>query len=132
MATDPNTINPSELVQIRAAAPKQEEAAPALELESARAKLSSATGQKYWRTLEELTNEKGFSELLEREFPRHAAEFTDGVSRRNFLKLASASLALAGLSACTKQPDEAIVPYVQQPEDLVPGKSIFYATARPT
>ncbi len=40
-----------------------------------------------------------------------------------------ASLALAGVSACTKQPAEAIVPYVRAPEDFVPGKPLFYATA---
>src|SRR5215510_458605 len=42
-----------------------------------------------------------------------------------------ASLALAGVSACTRQPDELIVPYVRQPEELVPGKPLFYATAMP-
>ena len=43
----------------------------------------------------------------------------------------SASLALAGVGACTKQPPEAIVPYVRQPEDLVPGRPLFFATAIP-
>ena len=42
-----------------------------------------------------------------------------------------ASLALAGLSACTKQPTEYIMPYVEAPEKLVPGKPLFYATAFP-
>ena len=42
-----------------------------------------------------------------------------------------ASLTLAGVSACTRQPQEAIVPYVRQPEELVPGKPLFYATAMP-
>src|SRR4029434_6633324 len=42
-----------------------------------------------------------------------------------------ASMALAGVSACTRQPEEAIVPYVRQPEELVPGKPLFYATAMP-
>ena len=40
-----------------------------------------------------------------------------------------ASLALAGMTACTKQPLEPIVPYVKQPEELVPGRPLFYATA---
>src|SRR6185436_13341514 len=101
-------------------------------LEGARVRLSDARGPKYWRSLEELSGEAGFTAMMEREFPRFAGEWTDPVSRRGFLKLMSASLALAGLSACTKQPEEAIVPYVQQPEDLVPGKPMFYATARPT
>src|SRR6185503_14827182 len=40
-----------------------------------------------------------------------------------------ASVILAGASACTKQPKETIVPYVRQPEELIPGKPLFYATA---
>src|SRR5262249_16728267 len=38
---------------------------------------------------------------------------------------------IAGLSACTRQPEEAIVPYVNQPEELIPGTPLFFATARP-
>jgi len=66
--------------------------------------------------------------MLHREFPRQASEWTDDFSRRNFLKVMAASLALAGLSACTKQPIEHIVPYVRQPEEIVPGKPLYYAT----
>ena len=40
-----------------------------------------------------------------------------------------ASLALAGVTACTKQPAEVIVPYVRQPEEFVPGVPLYYATA---
>ena len=102
-----------------------------LELETVRKKLAEATGPKYWRTLEELADQKAFGELLEREFPRQASEWVDPVSRRGFLKLAGASMALAGLAGCTRQPLEQILPYVRQPEQLVPGKPIFYATAMP-
>ena len=49
--------------------------------------------------------------------------------RRNFLKLAAASLAFAGITACTKQPKEVIVPYVRQPEEFIPGVPLYYATA---
>src|SRR6266404_1707310 len=105
--------------------------APRLDLAAVRERLSTARGPKYWRSLEELSNQDGFNELLEREFPRQAGEWLDPVSRRGFLKLMSASLALAGLSACTRQPEEEIVPYVQQPEELVLGKSMYYATAHP-
>ena len=42
-----------------------------------------------------------------------------------------ASLALAGVTACTRQPAEKIVPYVRQPEELIPGKPLFFATAMP-
>ena len=102
-----------------------------LELETVRQKLSEAKGPKYWRTLEELSERREFGEMLEREFPRHASEWVDPVTRRSFLKLAGASMALAGLAGCTKQPLEQILPYVRQPEELVPGKPVFYATAMP-
>ncbi|HKD14287.1 MAG TPA: TAT-variant-translocated molybdopterin oxidoreductase, partial [Candidatus Angelobacter sp.] len=88
------------------------------DVETVRRKLSEAKGPKYWRTLEEFANEKAFGELLQREFPRGASEWVDSVSRRNFLKLSAASLALAGLAGCTKQPLEQILPYVRQPEQL--------------
>ena len=100
-------------------------------LEEVRAKLNGKTGKKYWRSLDELANKPEFGELLSREFPQQASEWIDPVSRRGFLKLAGASLALAGLSGCTKQPDEAIYPYVKAPEDLVLGKPMYFATAFP-
>ncbi|HEY7402815.1 MAG TPA: TAT-variant-translocated molybdopterin oxidoreductase [Candidatus Angelobacter sp.] len=102
-----------------------------MELETVRQRLAEAKGPKFWRTLEELADQQAFGELLEREFPRQASEWVDPVSRRNFLKLAGASMALAGLAGCTKQPLEQILPYVRQPEQLIPGKPIFYATAMP-
>jgi MoCo/4Fe-4S cofactor protein with predicted Tat translocation signal len=102
-----------------------------LELDAVRKQLASAKGPKYWRTLEELSGQEAFGEMLEREFPRQHSEWLDPVSRRNFLKLAGASMALAGLAGCTRQPLEQILPYVRQPEELVPGKPIYYATAMP-
>ena len=62
-------------------------------------------------------------------FPPGASEWWDDLSRRSFLKMAAASLALAGLTACTKQPPQEILPYVKQPEELVPGEPLFYATS---
>ena len=104
---------------------------PALELAEVREKLSEARGPQYWRTLDELAQTPEFAEMLHREFPKHASEWTDKSSRRDFMKIMGASLALAGLSACTKQPLEPIVPYVKQPNNLVLGKPLFYATAMP-
>ena len=102
-----------------------------LELADVQAKLSEATGPRYWRTLDELAQTPEFEEMLHREFPRHASEWVDKSSRRDFMKIMGASMALAGLSACTKQPLEPIVPYVKQPANLVLGKPLFYATAMP-
>jgi molybdopterin-containing oxidoreductase family iron-sulfur binding subunit len=108
------------------------EAAP-LDLASIRARLESAQGREYWRCLEEFSDSDAFRELLKGEFPRQAAGWLDGVSRRDFLKLMGASLALAGLNACGKPApqDEKIVPYVSQPEEMVIGRPMFFATAFP-
>jgi len=100
-----------------------------LDLEAARAKIADTKGPEYWRTLEELAGSEEFQEMLHREFPKGASEWLDTVSRRGFLKLMGASLALAGMTACTKQPLEPIVPYVKQPEVVIPGRPMFYATA---
>ena len=102
---------------------------PEMDIAAVRARLAGKRGPAYWRSLDELAQTSGFRNFLHREFPVQASEWTDGVSRRNFLKLMSASLALAGLTACTRQPIEAIVPYVKQPEEIVPGKPLFFATA---
>ena len=102
-----------------------------LTLEAARAKLAGQTGKTYWRSVDELADTPEFREMVEREFPAQAAEWIDPVSRRGFLKVMSASLALAGLAGCTKQPDEPIYPYVKEPEDLVLGRPVYFATAMP-
>ena len=107
------------------------ESSDSLNLTSIRTKLDEAKGAGYWRSLDELTSAEGFKEFLHREFPRQASEWIDDEGRRNFLKVMGASLALAGLSACTKQPTEYTMPYVEAPEQLVPGKPLFYATAFP-
>src|SRR5919112_5595867 len=94
-----------------------------------KSRLAHSEGRLYWRSLGELADTPQFREYLHREFPEQASQWNDPQGRRQFLKLMSASLALAGVSACTKQPAEKIVPYVRQPEDLVPGKPLFFATA---
>ena len=88
-------------------------------------------GKKYWRSLEELADTPQFQEFVAREFPQQAEQWNDPIERRTFIKLMGASLALAGLSGCVFQPPEKIVPNVNQPEEHVPGKSLFYATAAP-
>src|SRR5262245_19247516 len=82
-----------------------------------------------WRSLDEAANTPEFQEWLHREFPRNASEWLDPLCRRQFLKLMGASLGLAGVAACTRPPEEKIVPYVRAPEEIVPGKPLFYATA---
>jgi molybdopterin-containing oxidoreductase family iron-sulfur binding subunit len=100
-----------------------------LDLAALRAEQGGVRGARYWRSLEELADTEEFREALHREFPQGASEWLDPVSRRQFLHLMGASIALAGLSGCTRQPREAIVPYVQQPENVVLGKPLYFATA---
>jgi MoCo/4Fe-4S cofactor protein with predicted Tat translocation signal len=102
-----------------------------MNLEQVRAKLKGAKGKKYWRSLDELANTPEFQAAVEREFPSAAQEWIDPVSRRGFMKLMGASMALAGLAGCTKQPDEPIYPYIKAPEDLILGKPMYFATAHP-
>jgi len=100
-------------------------------IEGVRARLESKRGREFWQSLEELAETEEFEELLHREFPQHASEWDEGTDRRTFLKLMGASLALAGLSGCSYQPPESIVPFVRQPEGMVPGKPLYFATAMP-
>jgi len=109
---------------------KRPAAAPeALDVATVRERLAERRGPEYWRSLEEVASTPAFEEMLHREFPRFAAEWPTEVSRRNFLQLAAASLGLAGLTACTRQPIEHIVPYVRQPEELLPGRPLYFATS---
>ncbi len=85
-------------------------------------------GKSYWRSLSELENSPEFEEFLHREFPEAASEFPQGVSRRRWLQLMGASLALAGLSGCRYQ-TEKIVPLAVRPENQIPGKPRRYATS---
>ena len=121
-----------ELVQLerRAVRPELAEGSSAvLSRASVEAQFQRTPGPEYWRSLEELAGTPEFQEMLHREFPKGASEWVDSVSRRGFLQLMGASLALAGMTGCTKLPLEPIVPYVRQPEEVIPGRPRFYATA---
>ena len=100
-----------------------------LDLVQLRADIEKQNSPEFWRSLEEVAGKPEFRDMMHREFPKGASEWIDAVSRRGFLKLMGSSLALAGMTACTRQPFEPIVPYVRQPEEFVPGRAMFYATA---
>ncbi len=80
-----------------------------------------------WRSLDELAETPRFQAFLTSEYPEAAA--LNPVNRRQFIKLMGASMALAGAAGCTRQPKEFILPYVRQPEEIVPGQPLYYATA---
>ncbi len=83
--------------------------------------------KKYWRSLNELHSTPGFEEILHREFPVAASEYPEGVSRRRWMQLMGASVALAGVSGCRWE-DEKISPSVSRPEGRIPGVPQKYAT----
>jgi MoCo/4Fe-4S cofactor protein with predicted Tat translocation signal len=113
-----------------------------IDIAAVRAKLADDKGQRFWQSLDELSETQRFRTALEHEFPAESAQGpvaiqggsgSEGseIGRRDVLKIAAASAALAGLSACTKLPTERIVPYVQPPEEIIPGLPLFYATSMP-
>src|SRR3982074_2980022 len=91
------------------------------------------TGKKYWRSLGEYSNTPQFRERLEREFPAGASEISeDEWSRRDFMKLMGASMALAGLGLTScRRPEMHLVPFTKSAEWTIPGKFLYYATAMP-
>jgi MoCo/4Fe-4S cofactor protein with predicted Tat translocation signal len=85
---------------------------------------------KYWRSLEHLHHQDAYLEKYKNEFREDASDLPQHMSRRNFLSLVSASMALAGLTAC-RRPVEKILPYVKAPENIIPGIANYYATTMP-
>ena len=102
-----------------------------IDLDAARAKLERDGGKRFWQSLEELSGTPEFREYPRERVSGKDVESIDGINRRDVLKLMAASAAMAGLSACTKLPTEKIVPYVNPPEEIIPGRPLFYATSLP-
>ncbi len=89
---------------------------------------AAATETSYWRSLEQLGNASEYDRWLKQEFADGADLPPDAVSRRNFLGVVAASVALAGLTSCRK-PVQNILPFAKRPEGFVPGRGVPYATA---
>lgn len=96
---------------------------------SLRDSILAQNGKEYWRSLEEQADTPEFRRLIAEEYPHEIEEWDSSLSRRNFVKVMGASLALAGLSGCVIQPPEKIVPYVRPVEGMLPGKANFFATS---
>ncbi|HWE01288.1 MAG TPA: TAT-variant-translocated molybdopterin oxidoreductase [Tepidisphaeraceae bacterium] len=92
---------------------------------------SAPSAPRYWRSLEELAGDETFAARIGDEFAEGADEWLDPTTRRNFLRLMGASLALGGVVGCSDFPEEKILPYVNQPESVIPGVPSFYATTVP-
>jgi molybdopterin-containing oxidoreductase family iron-sulfur binding subunit len=93
-------------------------------------KLKNLQGKEYWRSVDQLADTPEFRKFLEREFPEEASELKNPLTRRNFLSLMGASIALAGLTAC-RRPVEKIIPFVKAPEQIIPGIPEYYASTMP-
>lgn len=91
---------------------------------------TSASGKRFWRSTRDLERDPEFLEAARTEFLPGASDAPDGSSRRSFMQLMAASMAMVGLSACRK-PVEKILPYTRKPEEIIPGRSLQYATAMP-
>src|SRR5258705_10890533 len=102
---------------------------PDVDIAALRKAASNANSPRFWRSLDELADTQEFRDYKENEFPHGANDPDAKLDRRDLLKVMAASAALAGLSGCTKLPTQKIVPYVRQPEQIIPGKPLFYATA---
>jgi MoCo/4Fe-4S cofactor protein with predicted Tat translocation signal len=104
-----------------------------LDFEAIAARLKRDGAQRMWHSLEEVACTPEYEVFLHDEFPndpeKEPKTAKNGLNRREVLKLMAASAALSGLTACTKLPTEKIVPYVRAPEEVIPGKPLFYATS---
>lgn len=92
--------------------------------------MSTTESPNYWKSLNQIAQNDTYKQFADREFQEGASELTDGLSRKSFLQIMGASIALAGLASC-RRPVEKILPYHQQPEQSVIGNPLYYATAMP-
>src|SRR5690242_337313 len=106
-------------------------------LDRVRSRAASLSGESLWRSLDELADTPQFRESLEREFPASVIQRLglngdwNEQSRRSFLKIMGASMALAGVYGCSERPSAKILPYVNPPEQIVPGMPMMFASTMP-
>lgn len=92
---------------------------------------SEFSGPRYWKSLDDLAETPAFTDWVEREFPAGASEM-EGVNRRQFMKVMAASFGLAGLGmAGCRRPEQTILPYSKQPENVIPGVPVYYTSSQP-
>jgi molybdopterin-containing oxidoreductase family iron-sulfur binding subunit len=102
-----------------------------LDLEQLRRRAQSGDAPRFWRSLDELGDTEAFRAQVGQEFPGTAPRDMLPLNRRDFVRVMGATMALAGVAGCAYQPPERIVPYIENPEQLVPGKPLYYSTAFP-
>ncbi|MGD0390864.1 MAG: TAT-variant-translocated molybdopterin oxidoreductase [Tepidisphaeraceae bacterium] len=89
--------------------------------------------REYWRSLAHLADMPEVRAAAEKEFASYEPEemlAMPGLTRRRFMKLMSASMALAGmtLTGCRRWPQEKLAPYTSNPQNRMPGVPEQYAT----
>lgn len=102
-----------------------------LDLAALRARLKGMRGPRLWRSLDEAADTPAFKRFVAAEFPAASDLLGREASRRGVLRAMAASFLLGGLGACDVYPPEEIIPWVEQPEALVPGQPLYYATMVP-
>ena len=83
---------------------------------------------KYWKSIDELVEQPEFKNFVHNEFSEGTIELPNNISRKNFLYLMGASIAMAGFSGCRK-PVRKILPYISAPEEIIPGIPNYYASS---
>ena len=89
----------------------------------------SMSQNNYWLSLEDYKKDPAFKDKIKDEFlssPLEKQEISQ--SRRDFLQLLGAGLALTSTS-CMRRPAEKLVPYVKRPADVVLGEANYYASS---
>jgi molybdopterin-containing oxidoreductase family iron-sulfur binding subunit len=94
---------------------------------------TTSSSEAEWLNLDAFVDDPDFGNYMQANYPREAAIVEGaGMNRRSFLKLMGASMVLGGLtlSGCApaRPEHEAIIPYVRNPENLIPGKPLFFAS----
>jgi MoCo/4Fe-4S cofactor protein with predicted Tat translocation signal len=87
-----------------------------------------------WQALDQYMGSPEFAAMMKDEFPEDANEWLDPVTRRRFLTIGGASIALAAAASTGCNPSlkpasaKKIVPYVKKPEAITPGVPLFFPT----
>lgn len=90
----------------------------------------------YWKGIEELNRDPEFVQLSKNEFSEglpldevlNEGDLNLSSNRRDFLKFFGFSVSAVALAACNKAPVKNVIPYVVQPEEIVPGIPNYYAS----
>lgn len=94
------------------------------------------SNKRYWKGIEELTNEPSFVKNIHNEFGNMPTEndskgesLVDGSAthRRDFLKMLGFGVAAVSLAAC-ETPVKNTIPYLNKPEDVEPTIANWYAS----